>query len=121
MNLSKSDVEALQNHVDGIQKIIDANTKITEADLTYVKPFEHKNVKWFQDRVDQGAIFYAGHGYELHNAHVSATEYLDTVRLNERFDCYSNGCVFAYSFPPHDIKIDFKYDVGIPNKPGYKY
>jgi hypothetical protein len=112
--LSNAEVETMQQHVDAIQKILDKNKKVNSR--------VRKDSAWFQNLIDQGAIFYAGHGYEITDNKITVSLGFGYVMLSDKmYECYSNGCVSSYSLPPHTDKIHFSYDIEIPNKTGYYY
>ena len=75
----------------------------------------------FCDLVSRGAVFYLGHDTPLFNPSVHIESHFKYVVLDGEYDCYSNGCVFKFSLPPHTDIIKIIYDREIPDKEGYHF
>ena len=113
MNITDSEVEQIEKYLGSIQAILNKH-KLNKHKLSLT-------VKEFEDLAEKGAIFYLGHDTPLENATIEVDETYGFVKLNGRYECYSNGCCFKYSLPPHSEKIRIEYNTEIPNKSGYKY
>ena len=75
MNLTSTEVESIQHHLNSIQTILNRQ-KLT---LT---------VKEFEELVEKGAIFYLGHDTPLENATIEVDKTYGFVKLNGKYDCY---------------------------------
>jgi hypothetical protein len=123
MNLSAADIKAIQYHSEEINKIIrmvsEPVTNKFHQDKRILKEQDYR------DLLDLGARFYMGEGeYNIKDPVVTVDAEYGFVILSTEvadYECYSNGCVFKYSLPPHTEKIQIQYLTEIPNKLGYKY